>query len=53
MSGLPDIDIVDWERNTEYTGYTHDHNVVKVWDTLVWHSIMLTCAFVVVLGTYF
>lgn len=30
MSGLPDIDVEDWERNTEYTGYDEDSDIVKV-----------------------
>ena len=30
MSGLPDIDITDWETNTEYTGYSADDCVIKV-----------------------
>ena len=30
MSGLPEIDIVDWEKNTEYSNYTEDSQIVKV-----------------------
>ena len=30
MSGLPEIDIVDWEKNTEYSVYTEDSEIVKV-----------------------
>ena len=30
MSGLPDIDITDWEKNTEYNGYSVDDCVIKV-----------------------
>ena len=31
ISGLPDIDVEDWEKNTEYTsGYDEDSQVVKV-----------------------
>ena len=30
MSGLPDIDVEDWEKNTEYSGYDEDSDIVKV-----------------------
>ena len=31
MSGLPDIDVEDWEQNTEYSsGYDEQSNIVKV-----------------------
>ena len=30
MSGLPDIDVDDWEKNTEYTGYDENNQTIKV-----------------------
>ena len=31
MSGLPDIDVEDWEKNTEYSsGYDEQSDIVKV-----------------------
>ena len=30
MSGLPDISVSDWEKNTEYTGYSPEHQTIKV-----------------------
>ena len=30
MSGLPDIDVEDWEKNTEYSGYDEDSDIIKV-----------------------
>ena len=36
MSGLPDIDVDDWEKNTEYSsGYDEHSDVIKVCDYLV------------------
>ena len=31
MSGLPDIDVDDWERNTEYLGYDEQSDIIKVY----------------------
>ena len=30
MSGLPDIDAEDWEKNTECSGYDEDSDIIKV-----------------------
>ncbi len=30
MSGLPDIDVEDWEKNTEYSGYDENSDIIKV-----------------------
>lgn len=30
MSGLPEIDVTDWEENTEYNGYNTDCDIIKV-----------------------
>ena len=30
MSGLPDIDVEDWVKNTEYSGYDDDSDIIKV-----------------------
>ena len=30
MSGLPDIDVSDWMKNTDYNGYNEDNEVIKV-----------------------
>lgn len=30
MSGLPDIDVDDWERNTEYSGCDEQSDIIKV-----------------------
>ena len=30
LSGLPEIDLTDWKQNTEYSGYSDDHQVIKV-----------------------
>ena len=30
MSGLPEIDVKDWETNTEYNGYNTDMDIIKV-----------------------
>ena len=31
MSGLPDIDVDDWEKNTDYSsGYDEDSDIIKV-----------------------
>ena len=31
MSGLPDIDVDDWEKNTEYSsGYDEQADIIKV-----------------------
>ena len=30
MSGLPDIDVDDWKKNTEYSGYEESSNVIQV-----------------------
>ena len=30
MSGLPDIDVEDWEKNTEYSGYDENSEIIKV-----------------------
>ena len=35
ISGLPDIDVDDWERNTEYSsGYEEDIPVIRVKHTI-------------------
>ena len=34
LSGLPEIDVEDWQRNTEYSsGYQEDTQVIKVGKT--------------------
>ena len=34
LSGLPEIDVEDWQRNTEYSsGYEEDTQVIKVGKT--------------------
>ena len=35
MSGLPDIDAEDWEKNTEYSGYDEDSDIIKVRCSLI------------------
>ncbi len=30
LSGLPEIDLLDWRANTEYSGYRASEPVVKV-----------------------
>ena len=30
LSGLPDIDVDDWEKNTEYNGYNEEMEIIKV-----------------------
>ncbi|XP_019853445.1 PREDICTED: E3 ubiquitin-protein ligase HACE1-like [Amphimedon queenslandica] len=29
LSGLPDIDVKDWIKNTDYNGYSEEHPVIK------------------------
>ena len=36
MSGLPDIDVDDWEKNTDYSsGYDEESDIIKVRSLLV------------------
>lgn len=30
LSGMPEIDISDWDRNTEYSGYDRQSPVIQV-----------------------
>ena len=41
MSGLPDIDVEDWEKNTEYSGYDEDSDIVKVRYSFKFNVIVL------------
>ena len=45
MSGLPDIDAEDWEKNTEYSGYDEDSDIIKVRCSLIFSIfvIMIKC----------
>ena len=39
MSGLPDIDVEDWERNTEYSfGYDENSDIIKVCFMFDWFN---------------
>ena len=37
MSGLPDIDVDDWKKNSEYSGYEESSDVIQVLRAAVIH----------------
>ena len=44
MGGLPEIDVEDWKRNTDYDGYTAtDDVIVWFWKVLAQYWGVMVC----------